>query len=53
MCKLHTEGSNAQLDNKCKYDIGRKFLNDYISDKFFIVGYTNGHIFLLEERMNR
>ena len=50
---MTVEGERAVRENRGKYEVMRKTVRDFSSEKVLIMGDMNGHVGVLGERMNR
>ena len=52
VCYMTVEGAGAQVENRSKYDILKRFVSQHENEKILVVGDMNGHIGLLGEGEN-
>ena len=52
MYVLHDKGGASSPTEENKYEIVKRFVNENVNERIFIVGDMNGHIGLLSDRMN-
>ena len=52
ICYMTVEGQNAPIENRRKYEIVQKFVEEHRKEKIIIMGDMNGHIGILGEQMN-
>ncbi len=52
VCYMTTEGRDAAVDNRVKYDAIRKVIRENVNEKVIVMGDMNGHIGILGEVVN-